>query len=75
MTSLKSNDFQKLASIHHLDTPVSNNRVKHLNKRHKSLKCINCNRPMPNSIIITVNFSGYSIIDTCHFHMQINKTT
>ena len=41
--------------------------VKHLNKGCKSLKCINCNRLMCNSIIITVNFSNYSIIDTCHF--------
>ena len=33
MTSLKPNDFQKLANIHHLDTPVSNNKVKTLEQK------------------------------------------
>ena len=36
---------------------------------------VNYNRPLCNSVIITANFSKCSIINTCHFLMQINKTT
>ena len=43
--------------------------VKLINKTCKPLKCINFNGSMFNSTLITVNFTKYYIIHTCHFLM------